>query len=102
DCEDPGYDDEPWPADPWPDPGPADGPDDDLPHPAQPPGARAGMPAGAIPTPGGLPAAADDSTGPGARVDDGDTDDLWGDQAAGGPGGGAVRAADPSHRPVPQ
>lgn len=103
DCEDPAYDDEPWPPDPD-DPWPAfpdplwDGPAA-LPRPTQPP-------AEAVPAAGG-------------PADDRDTDDLWGDptptaaatgQAAGpdrravphprgagttGPGGAGARPAEP-------
>ncbi|MFF9054146.1 UvrD-helicase domain-containing protein [Streptomyces erythrochromogenes] len=119
DCEDPAYEDEPWPPDPD-DPWPAapdplrDGPAA-LPRPAQPSAARDGepqsdapstpprsetAPAGAVPapaaratdrTPAAVPRPAADDP-----VDDWDTDALWGASGTSG------RAAGPNHRAVPQ
>ncbi|MFF9977357.1 UvrD-helicase domain-containing protein [Streptomyces erythrochromogenes] len=78
DCEDPAYDDEPWPADPlWDDPAV-------LPRPAQPP---------------------TDAVDP---VDAWGTDDLWGDSGSTGRAAGGdhravphPRAADPAAEPYP-
>ncbi|MFD6229581.1 UvrD-helicase domain-containing protein [Streptomyces sp. NPDC060232] len=131
DCEDPAYDDEPWPDEPWPQPdldpaegwdpegdasaapagpGPAEGQDDDppwggpaaLPHPAQPPAALPGVPAGAIPAPGGELQADAPSAAPRGRArppagavpglaEDGGTGAL-----AGGPAGTPQRAEPPA------
>ncbi|WP_405423067.1 UvrD-helicase domain-containing protein [Streptomyces erythrochromogenes] len=95
DCEDPAYDDEPWPADPlWDDPAA-------FPRPAQPPtdcgspSSDAAAPRAAVPAPvegretGPTGSSADDP------VDDWDTDDLWGDSGSTG------RTAGPDHHAVP-